>query len=75
MKYQEFYKKSIESPELFWEEQSQNLGWYKQPTNILSKDENDYPMWFADGKLNLSYLYIDKHIKDGFERQNTVIYD
>ena len=75
MKYQEFYKKSIESPELFWEEQSQNLGWYKQPTNILSKDENDYPMWFADGKLNLSYLYIDKHIKDGFGRQNTVIYD
>ncbi len=75
MKYQEFYKKSIESPELFWEEQSQNLDWYKQPTNILSKDENDYPMWFADGKSNLSYLYIDKHIKDGFGRQNTVIYD
>ena len=74
MKYQEFCKKSIESPELFWEEQSQNLCWYKQPTNILFKDENDYPRWFADSKINLGYLYIDKHIKDGFGRQNTVIY-
>ena len=75
MKYQEFCKKSIESPELFREEQSQNLGWYKQPTNILFKDENDYPRWFADGKIYLGYLYIDRHIKDGFRRQNTIIYD
>jgi hypothetical protein len=75
MKYQEFYNKSIESPELFWEEQSQNLGWYKQPTNILFKDKNDFQLWFADGKLNLGYLYIVRHIKGGFGRQITVIYD
>ncbi|MEM6686671.1 MAG: AMP-binding protein, partial [Bacteroidota bacterium] len=29
----------------------------------------------ADGKLNLSYLCIDKHINDGFGTQNAIIYD
>ena len=75
MKYQEFYKKSIEHPEEFWKAQAHELGWFKQPSTILSKDENDYPQWFADGKLNLSYLCIDKHIEDGFGRQNAIIYD
>ena len=75
MNYQEFYKKSIESPATFWKEQSQKIGWYDQPTDILSKDVNGYPQWFADGKLNMSYLCIDKHIEDGFGRQNAVIYD
>lgn len=75
MKYQELYKKSIESPEKFWNKKAQDISWYKQPTNILSKDENDYPQWFSDGMLNLSYLCIDKHIEDGFGRQNAIIYD
>ncbi|MDV7140056.1 acetate--CoA ligase [Maribacter sp. TH_r10] len=75
MKYQEFYKKSIENPERFWEEQAHQLQWYHTPKNILSNDDNGYPQWFVDGKLNLSYLCIDKHIEDGFGRQNAIIYD
>ena len=75
MKYLEFYKESIDNPEKFWATQSQNLQWYKPPENILSIGTNDYPQWFADGKLNLSYLCIDKHIEDGFGEQNAIIYD
>ena len=75
MKYQEFYKKSINNPEEFWKEQTQNLAWYKEPKNILSKNEDGYHQWFEDGKLNLSYLCIDKHIEDGYGRQNALIYD
>ncbi|WP_273272892.1 acetate--CoA ligase [Maribacter polysiphoniae] len=75
MNYQEFYKQSIGNPELFWKNQAENLHWYQAPEHILSKDDDGYPQWFADGKLNLSYLCIDKHIEDGFGRQNAVIYD
>ncbi len=73
MKYQEFYKKSINNSEEFWKEHAQNLAWYKEPKNILSKNEDGYNQWFEDGKLNLSYLCIDKHIEDGFGRQNVNI--
>ncbi|MEM6717959.1 MAG: acetate--CoA ligase [Bacteroidota bacterium] len=75
MNYQEFYQKSIAQPEVFWQEQANNLDWHTPPKNILSKDKYDYPQWFADGKLNLSYLCIDKHIHDGFGDQNAIIYD
>lgn len=75
MLYQDFYKKSIKYPEQFWKEQAQQLDWYKQPNTILSKDQHDYFQWFEDGQLNLSYLCIDKHIKDGYGNQNAIIYD
>ena len=75
MKYQKFYKKSILNPEDFWSKQADKLDWYKIPTTILSKDKHNYYQWFEDGELNLSYLCIDIHIKDGFGDQNAIIYD
>jgi len=75
MLYQEIYKESIYNPEQFWKEQANQLEWFKQPKTILSKDSHDYYQWFEDGELNLSYLCIDKHIKDGFGDQDAVIYD
>ena len=75
MNYRDFYRKSIEQPKAFWQEQANNLDWHTLPNTILSKDAFDYDQWFEDGKLNLSYLCIDKHIKDGFGAQNAIIYD
>lgn len=48
MLYQEFYKKSIDSPKDFWKTQSQNLAWFKQQNTILSKDKHDYYQRFDD---------------------------
>ncbi|WP_298505871.1 acetate--CoA ligase [uncultured Maribacter sp.] len=75
MNYSEFHNKSISNPSEFWKEQSQNLDWQTKPKTILSKDKEGYTQWFTDGKLNLSYLCIDKHINDGFGEQNAIIYD
>lgn len=75
MNYNDFYKKSIEDPEVFWKEQAQELAWFKQPTNILSKNEQGFYRWFADGKLNICYLSIDKHVEDGYGEQTAIIYD
>ncbi|PCI04942.1 MAG: propionyl-CoA synthetase, partial [Flavobacteriaceae bacterium] len=75
MKYQEHYKESVSNPEKFWKEQSDNLAWYKKPKTILSKNEQGFDRWFADGTLNISYLAIDKHIEDGFGEQVAIIYD
>ena len=75
MNFSEFYQHSIENPEEFWKQQAQKISWYKAPQNILSKDENDYHQWFADGELNICYLCIDKHIEDGFGEQTAIIYD
>lgn len=75
MTYQDIYQKSINYPEDFWKKQTEELDWFKAPSKILGVDQYDYPQWFQDGKLNLSYLCIDKHINDGYGEQNAIIYD
>jgi len=75
MNYNELYLKSINQPETFWKEQADAIEWYNKPEIILSKDENEYPLWYKDGELNICYLAIDKHIQDGYGEQTAVIYD
>jgi propionyl-CoA synthetase len=75
MNYNELYSKSISSPETFWAEQAEQLEWFKKPSIILSKNENDYPQWFEDGELNACYLAIDKHVNDGYGENVAIIYD
>ncbi|WP_339886770.1 acetate--CoA ligase [uncultured Flavobacterium sp.] len=75
MSYNEIYSQSIDSPEQFWEAQAKELDWYKNPETILSKDNNDYPLWFKDGELNMCYLAVDKHVEDGFGEQIAMIFD
>jgi propionyl-CoA synthetase len=75
MKYQDFYKKSLENAEDFWAEQAHQIKWFKTPQTILSKNESEYPIWFEDGELNASYLALDKHIEDGFGDEVAIIYD
>ena len=75
MSYQKHYNNSIENPEAFWEEQANNIKWYKKPTTILSKDENGFDRWFEDGKLNICYLAVDKHVDAGYGEQTAIVYD
>ena len=75
MNYNNFYQSSLANPEEFWKEQANMISWYKKPQTILSKDQNDYPLWYADGELNACYLALDKHIEDGFGDQIAIIYD
>ena len=72
--YTAAHRYSIENPEGFWKEQSDEIHWFKKPSIIKGKDplKNE---WFVDGKLNLSYLCIDEHIEDGFGSQTAIVYD
>lgn len=72
---EDLFKRSIEDKEGFWKEQAGEIRWFQFPTQILSKDENKYAQWFSDGKLNMCYLCIDKHIEEGFGEQTAIVYD
>lgn len=75
MNYKDFYQKSLDNPESFWKEQAEQIEWYTKPETILSKDQNNYPLWYADGELNMCYLALDKHIQDGHGDKIAIIYD
>lgn len=73
--YQQHYDRSILEKEAFWQEQAQQLAWFSSPENILSQNEKGFYRWFQGGKLNMSYLCIDRHVDKGFGEQTALIYD
>ncbi|PID68103.1 MAG: acetate--CoA ligase [Flavobacteriia bacterium] len=75
MHYDKIYASSKQNPEAFWLEQAQKIKWFETPKTALEQDNNGLYNWFPDGKLNLSYLAVDKHIEDGFGDQPALIHD
>ena len=67
-KYHEMYKRSVESPEAFWEEQARNrLLWQKEFTKVknVSYSHPDVSIkWFEDGVLNVSENCVDRHLEN-----------
>lgn len=63
--YQILYKQSIEDMEGFWDEQAKSIDWFKPYHKVWEKTELFPGRWFVDGKLNVSYNAIDRHVKAG----------
>ncbi len=62
--YQSTYKYSIENPENFWEEQANTFNWFKPFDKILEWNfEEPEIKWFVNGKLNITYNCLDRHIE------------
>ena len=73
--YEEDYRLSLESPAEFWRERAKEIDWFKEPTTILSQDNNGSWRWFEDGELNSCWLALDRHIEAGRGEQTALIYD
>ena len=73
--YSLLFKESINNPTEFWQQQAKHIYWHSKPTKILHKNPNGTYQWFIDGSLNMSYLCIDVHIKNGRGNDTAIIYD
>jgi acetyl-CoA synthetase len=49
----------------FWAAQAKRLTWAKQPTQTLDWSNPPFAKWFADGKLNIAYNCVDRHVEAG----------
>ena len=62
--YKKEYRKSIESPEQFWEEKASHFLWRKKWDNVLSWDFNKAEVkWFEGGQLNITENCLDRHLE------------
>lgn len=62
--YYNVYRKSVENPELFWEEVAEeHFVWQKKWNNVLEWDfEKPEVKWFQGAKLNITENCIDRHL-------------
>ncbi|MCC9311672.1 acetate--CoA ligase [Kitasatospora sp. RB6PN24] len=49
----------------FWAEQARRLSWAVEPTETLDWSNPPFAKWFADGKLNVAYNCVDRHVEAG----------
>jgi acetyl-CoA synthetase len=49
----------------FWAEQARRLSWGTEPTETLDWTNPPFAKWFADGKLNVAYNCVDRHVEAG----------
>jgi acetyl-CoA synthetase len=60
------YEEAEKDLEGFWARQAEELiDWAEKPTEILDESNVPFYKWFADGKLNLSYNCVDRHVEAG----------
>jgi acyl-coenzyme A synthetase/AMP-(fatty) acid ligase len=75
MTYAAEYRRSIDDPVAFWREKARDIDWFEFPVTILDRDPNGASRWFRGGKLNSSWLALDRHVEQGRGEQIALIYD
>ncbi len=61
----EDYKKASADRLQFWAAQARRLTWDIAPTETLDWSNPPFAKWFADGKLNVAYNCVDRHVEAG----------
>ena len=62
--YDELYKRSVEEPEEFWDQQARSLvQWHALWNKVVTWDfESANVQWFVGGRLNVSENCLDRHL-------------
>lgn len=60
------YKRSIEDRDAFWGELAKDIEWFEPPQTVVDTSDEYLHRWFPDGKANMAYNCLDRHVKDGF---------
>jgi len=69
--YRELHRRSLEDPEGFWREITDNFEWMKPWTKLMDW-EPPFARWFEDGTTNISVNCLDRHVAAG--RGNRIAY-
>lgn len=67
--YKAAYKKSVETPEAFWEDVAQHFVWKKKWDKILEWNFKEPKIeWFKGGTLNITENCLDRHLETQGEK-------
>ncbi len=77
--YQQMWAESINNPDEFWLEQAKVLDWFTEPTETLrytwdTKARKIEHTWFADGRLNVSYNCLDRHLGTPTAKKTAILW-
>ncbi|QIS08312.1 acetate--CoA ligase [Nocardia arthritidis] len=59
------YQRAAADRDAFWAEQAGRLHWHQPWSRVLDWSGAPVARWFVDGKLNVAYNCVDRHVLDG----------
>ena len=62
MRYEDEYRRSIDTPEEFWAEHARAIHWHRPPHKVLEYTNPPFCKWFIGGETNLCYNAVDRHL-------------
>ncbi len=62
---EEIYERAERDFEAFWAEQARDLLTWDEDFSTVLEWEEPYAKWFPDGRLNVSYNCLDRHVEAG----------
>ena len=60
--YADFYRQSIDQPDVFWTEQAKLIDWHKPFARVCNDDNAPFTHWFEGGQTNLCHNAVDRHL-------------
>ena len=70
--FEKTHRESLDHPEEFWSKAATVLDWYKTWDKVLDNSNPPFYKWFINGKLNISFNAVDRHITS--HRRNKAAY-
>ena len=73
--YRALHKHSIEQPEQFWGDVAKELHWFKPWSKVLDESKKPFFEWYKDGKTNLAYNCLDRHLGTATANKAAIIFE
>ena len=75
-KYRYIYNRSIENPDEFWGSIAERVTWYKPWDKVRNFNFKEGKIkWYENGKLNVSYNCLDRHVDSGKGDRKAIIWE
>jgi acetyl-CoA synthetase len=72
--YEELLSKA-QNIEWYWSEVAKELDWYKPWSKVLDERNAPFYKWFIDGKMNIVYNALDRHMATGHKNKVAYIWE
>ncbi|MER6632140.1 propionyl-CoA synthetase [Streptomyces sp. NPDC000987] len=73
--YEDVFRASLEAPETFWLKAAQGVDWEVAPSRALDSTGAPFHRWFPDGRLNVCFNALDRHVEAGRGEQPALVHD
>ncbi|RMH58061.1 MAG: acetate--CoA ligase [Candidatus Hydrogenedentota bacterium] len=73
--YRRMYEESLSNPESFWGKIAGELHWFKKWDTVLDETNAPFFQWFVNGKTNISYNCLDRHLDSATRNKAAIIWE